>query len=44
MNAGQMVQDVRLAVGAAPVDFLGTLGGITPQVEAIVERIAGHAR
>jgi 2-oxoglutarate/2-oxoacid ferredoxin oxidoreductase subunit alpha len=44
MNAGQMVQDVRLAVGAAaPVDFLGTLGGITPQVESIVERITGHA-
>ena len=27
----------------APVDFLGTLGGITPQVDAIVERITGHA-
>ncbi len=44
MNAGQMVQDVRLAVGgAAPVDFYGALGGLTPQVEAIVERITGHA-
>jgi 2-oxoglutarate ferredoxin oxidoreductase subunit alpha len=44
MNAGQMVQDVRLAVGAAaPVDFLGTLGGITPQVESIMERITGNA-
>jgi 2-oxoglutarate/2-oxoacid ferredoxin oxidoreductase subunit alpha len=41
MNAGQMVQDVRLAVGAAaPVEFYGTLGGLTPQVEQIVERIA----
>ncbi len=44
MNAGQMVQDVRLAVGgAAPVEFLGTLGGATPQVDSIMERITGHA-
>jgi 2-oxoglutarate ferredoxin oxidoreductase subunit alpha len=44
MNAGQMVEDVRLAVGAAaPIDFYGTLGGITPQVETVVERIAAHA-
>jgi 2-oxoglutarate ferredoxin oxidoreductase subunit alpha len=43
MNAGQMVQDVRLSLGSAPVDFLGTLGGATPQVDAIVERITGHA-
>jgi 2-oxoglutarate ferredoxin oxidoreductase subunit alpha len=43
MNAGQMVQDVRLAVGGAAVDFLGSLGGATPQVDAIVERITGHA-
>jgi 2-oxoglutarate ferredoxin oxidoreductase subunit alpha len=43
MNAGQMVQDVRLAVGAMPVDFLGTLGGVTPRVDEIVERITGHA-
>jgi 2-oxoglutarate ferredoxin oxidoreductase subunit alpha len=45
MNAGQMVEDVRLAVnGAVPVDFLGRLGGITPQVEEIVERVSGYAR
>jgi 2-oxoglutarate ferredoxin oxidoreductase subunit alpha len=43
MNAGQMVQDVRLALGMVPVDFLGALGGITPQVDAIVERIKGYA-
>ena len=44
MNAGQMVEDVRLAVGAAaPVDFYGTLGGITPEVDSIVERIKAHA-
>jgi 2-oxoglutarate/2-oxoacid ferredoxin oxidoreductase subunit alpha len=43
MNAGQMVQDARLAIGAAaPVDFYGTLGGITPQVDAIVERIKAY--
>ncbi len=45
MNAGQMVEDVRLAVnGAVPVDFLGRLGGITPQVDEIVERVSGYAR
>ena len=43
MNAGQMVQDVRLSVGGAAVDFFGTLGGVTPQVDAIVERITAHA-
>lgn len=44
MNSGQMVQDVRLAVnGAVPVDFMGTLGGITPQVDSIVERVKGYA-
>ena len=45
MNAGQMVEDVRLAVGdAVPVDFLGALGGITPRVDAVVERIRTYAR
>jgi len=45
MNAGQMVQDVRLAVGSAiPVDFLGTLGGATPPVDSVVERIRSYAR
>jgi 2-oxoglutarate/2-oxoacid ferredoxin oxidoreductase subunit alpha len=44
MNAGQMVEDVRLAVnGSVPVDFLGRLGGITPQVDEIVERVSGYA-
>jgi hypothetical protein len=28
---------------AAPVEFYGTMGGLTPQVESIVERITGHA-
>ncbi len=45
MNAGQMVEDVKLALGSAiPVDFMGALGGITPQVDAIVERIRTYAR
>jgi 2-oxoglutarate ferredoxin oxidoreductase subunit alpha len=45
MNAGQMVEDVRLAVGAAvPVDFCGTLGGVTPQVDDLAERIKAYAR
>lgn len=44
MNAGQMVDDVRLAVGGAvPVDFLGRLGGMTPQVDEIVERVRSYA-
>ena len=45
MNAGQMVEDVKLALGSAiPIDFVGALGGITPQVDAIVERIRTYAR
>jgi 2-oxoglutarate ferredoxin oxidoreductase subunit alpha len=45
MNAGQMVEDVKLALGSSVgVDFLGTLGGITPAVDAITERIGSYAR
>ncbi len=45
MNAGQMVEDVKLALGSSVgVDFLGTLGGLTPSVDAIVERIGSYAR
>ena len=44
MNAGQMVEDVRLAVaGQCPVEFLGKLGGVYPLPDDIVpelERIA----
>ena len=37
INAGQMVQDVRLAVnGAVPVEQFGRLGGIVPDPEEIV--------
>jgi 2-oxoglutarate ferredoxin oxidoreductase subunit alpha len=44
MNAGQMVEDVRLAVnGAVPVDFLGRMAGSLPEIEAIIERVKEYA-
>jgi 2-oxoglutarate ferredoxin oxidoreductase subunit alpha len=44
MNAGQMVDDVRLALnGSIPVDFLGRMGGMLPKVDAIIERINSYA-
>jgi 2-oxoglutarate/2-oxoacid ferredoxin oxidoreductase subunit alpha len=51
MNAGQMVEDVRLAVeGKVPVDFYGRMGGMIPPPEEILGEIlrvmdgkAGHA-
>jgi 2-oxoglutarate ferredoxin oxidoreductase subunit alpha len=37
MNAGQMVEDVRLAVeGRTPVDFYGRMGGVIPSPEEVV--------
>ena len=40
INAGQMVQDVRLAVnGAIPVEQFGRLGGIVPEPEEIVNAL-----
>ena len=40
INAGQMVQDVRLAVnGAIPVEYFGRLGGIAPEPDEIVEAL-----
>jgi hypothetical protein len=40
-----MVEDVKLAVdGAVPVDFTGALGGVTPEVGVIVERVASYGR
>lgn len=37
INAGQMVEDVRLAInGAVPVEHFGRLGGIVPEPEEIV--------
>ena len=40
MSAGQMVEDVRLAVnGAAQVDFYGRLGGVVPGPVEVLEKI-----
>src|SRR5574342_227950 len=40
MNAGQMLEDVRLAVkGRVPVEFYGRLGGIVPFTEEILHEI-----
>jgi 2-oxoglutarate/2-oxoacid ferredoxin oxidoreductase subunit alpha len=40
MSAGQMVEDVKLAVnGHAPVDFYGRTGGVVPTQEEIYEKI-----
>ncbi len=40
MNAGQMVEDVRLAVeGRVPVAFYGRMGGMIPAPEEILEQL-----
>ena len=40
MSAGQMVEDVRLAVnGKVPVGFYGRMGGMIPQPDEILEEI-----
>ncbi len=40
INAGQMVQDVRLSInGAVPVEQFGRLGGIVPEPEEIVNAL-----
>jgi 2-oxoglutarate ferredoxin oxidoreductase subunit alpha len=40
MNAGQMLEDVRLAVGGqAPVRFLGRMGGTVPMTDEILAEI-----
>lgn len=40
INAGQMVQDVRLAInGALPVEHFGRLGGIVPEPEEIISAL-----
>ena len=40
INAGQMIEDVRLAVnGEVPVEHFGRLGGIVPEPEEIVNAI-----
>lgn len=43
MNAGQMVEDVRLGLdGAVPVEFFGRMGGIIPMPDEVEERILAH--
>ena len=45
INAGQMVQDVRLAInGAVPVEQFGRLGGIVPDPEEIVDALRHQLR
>jgi len=40
MNAGQMVEDVRLSVeGRVPVSFYGRMGGIIPTPDEVVEKL-----
>lgn len=40
MNAGQMLEDVRLAVGdRAPVEFYGRMGGVMPLPDEILEAL-----
>lgn len=40
MNAGQMVEDVRLAVnGKVPVEFHGRMGGVVPTPEEVLQKI-----
>ncbi len=40
LNAGQMVEDVRLAVnGKTPVEFFGKSGGLMPSPESIVQHL-----
>jgi 2-oxoglutarate ferredoxin oxidoreductase subunit alpha len=40
MSAGQMVEDVRLAVnGKVPVHYYGRIGGIIPTPDEVVENL-----
>jgi 2-oxoglutarate ferredoxin oxidoreductase subunit alpha len=45
MNAGQMVEDVRLAVeGRVPVEFYGRMGGNIPSPEEVLGKLTSFAR
>ena len=40
MNAGQMIDDVRIAVaGRAPIQFFGRMAGVTPMPEEVLQAI-----
>jgi len=44
MNAGQMVEDVRQALGdRTPIDFYGRVGAMLVEVERIVEKVKSYA-
>jgi len=44
MNAGQMVEDVRLAVeGRVPVEFYGRMGGNVPSPEEVFQKLTAFA-
>ncbi len=45
MNAGQMVEDVRLSVAKnIPIDFYGRMGGMIPQPDEIVDKLKNLAK
>ena len=45
MSAGQMLEDVRLAVeGRCPVAFYGRMGGVMPLPDEILDALHQHAR
>ena len=45
MNAGQMIEDVKLALGRdRGIDFYGKMGGIVPVVDEILERVKNYVR
>jgi 2-oxoglutarate ferredoxin oxidoreductase subunit alpha len=44
MNAGQMVEDVRMALGdRTPVDFYGRVGAMLVDVETIMDKVKSYA-
>ena len=45
MNAGQMIEDVRLAVeGRVPVEFYGRMGGVIPLPDEVLDQIRKYAQ
>lgn len=43
MNAGQMIEDLRLALGGEkPVELYGKMGGVVPVVDEIVEKVRSY--
>jgi 2-oxoglutarate ferredoxin oxidoreductase subunit alpha len=45
MNAGQMLEDVRLALGdRVPIEFYGRMGAMLVEEEEIIKRISNHEK